>query len=111
MAKTMHFLTKQRTMNVNFVAIIGSIVSTALPETIARVRVLQQSWRQGNIIGEVSAGSYEWQFQWHFRQGKLRVTPPLGRALIFEPLGRFLERCDYQLEPGGDYEFMLRSQL
>ncbi|WP_456297638.1 DUF3146 family protein [Dactylococcopsis salina] len=61
--------------------------------------------------GEVSAGSYQWSFQWKFRQGRLVVHPSLGRALIFEPLGRFLERCDYQLEPGGDYEFTVRAKL
>ena len=82
-----------------------------LPETTAHVRILQQSWQHGKIIGEVSAGHYEWTFQWHFRQGKLRVHPSLGRALIFEPLGRFLEHSDYQLEPGGDYQFMLRTKL
>jgi len=26
-------------------------------------------------------------------------------------LNRFLERYDYQLEPGGDYEFTVRSKL
>lgn len=61
--------------------------------------------------GEVRAGDFEWQFSWYFRQGNLRVQPSLGRSLIFEPLGRFLERSDYQLEPGGDYEFTLRSRL
>ena len=34
----------------------------------------------------------------------------VGRT-FFEPLGRFLERWDYQLEPGGDYSFILRSQI
>ncbi|WP_390622270.1 DUF3146 family protein [Euhalothece natronophila] len=61
--------------------------------------------------GEVSAGSYQWWFQWQFRQGRLIVQPSLGKALIIEPLGRFLERCDYQLEPGGDYEFTIRAKL
>ena len=61
--------------------------------------------------GEIKAADYEWQFQWHFRRGKLMVKPSLGRALIYEPLHRFLERSDYQLEPGGDYEFLLRARL
>lgn len=86
-------------------------VSSVLPETTAHVRILQQSWHQGKILGEVRAGAYEWTFQWHFRQGKLNVHPSLGRALIYEPLGRFLEHSDYQLEPGGDYQFMLRTKL
>jgi hypothetical protein len=86
-------------------------VSASLPETIAHVRIFQQSWQKGQIVGEVNAATYSWQFYWHFRRGTLQVEPSLGRALILEPLGRFLERCDYQLEPGGDYEFTVRSQL
>jgi hypothetical protein len=83
----------------------------SFPETTAYVRITQQSWQQGQIAGEVQAASYEWQFQWHFRQGKLLVRPSLGRALILEPLNRFLERYDYQLEPGGDYQFTVRAKL
>jgi hypothetical protein len=80
-------------------------------ETIAYVRVLQQSWQQGKLLGEVRAGQFEWEFQWWFQQGRLIVEPSLGRALILEPLSRFLERHDYQLEPGGDYEFTVRAKL
>jgi Protein of unknown function (DUF3146) len=82
-----------------------------LPETVAYVRITYQSWQQGKIEGDVRAGEYEWQFQWRFRQGNLMVEPSLGRALIKEPLTRFLERCDYQLEPGGDYSFTIRAEL
>ena len=57
------------------------------------------------------ADEYQWEFEWHFRQGQLLVTPSLGRALIQEPLGRFLEAKDYQLEPGGDYSFIIRAQF
>lgn len=85
--------------------------SKRLPETIAYVRIIQQSWHQGQIVGEVSAADYQWRFQWNFRRGRLLVQPSLGRALIYEPLGRFLERTDHQLEPGGDYQFTLRAQL
>ncbi len=87
------------------------VSSKRLPETIAHVRITHQSWQQGEIAGEVIAGSYVWQFQWCFRQGELFVSPSLGRSLIKEPLGRFLERQDYQLEPGGDYFFKIRSQF
>ncbi len=80
-------------------------------ETIAYVRITKQSWQLGKLEGEVQAADYEWRFQWHFRRGKLLVQPSLGRALIYEPLGRFLERCDYQLEPGGDYQFTLRAKF
>ena len=83
----------------------------SFPETTAYVRITQQSWQQGHIAGEVKAASYEWQFQWHFRQSKLLVRPSLGRALILEPLNRFLERCDYQLEAGGNYQFTVRAKF
>jgi hypothetical protein len=82
-----------------------------LPETTAHVRITRHSWQEGEIAGEVSAGQYVWQFQWQFRDGRLLVSPSLGRALIREPLGRFLEQKDYQLEPGGDYSFKIRSQF
>lgn len=82
-----------------------------MPKTTAHVRITAQSWQQGRIAGEVQAASYEWQFEWRFRQGQLSVEPSLGRALIVEPLGRFLERWDYRLEAGSNYEFTVRSQL
>jgi hypothetical protein len=86
-------------------------VSCRLPETIAYVRITQQSWQLGTIAGEVKAANYEWYFQWCFREKQLIVQPSLGRALIKEPLGRFLERSDYQLEPGGDYMFTVRGKF
>lgn len=82
-----------------------------LPETTAHVRITSQSWHQGKLEGEVRASSYEWQFQWRFKQGELSVEPSLGRALIKEPLERFLEKCDYQLELGGDYSFTIRAEI
>lgn len=88
-----------------------AIVSKRLPQTTAHVRITHQSWQHGRIEGEVTANDYAWQFQWQFRKGKLVVEPSLGRALIKEPLSRFLERCDYQLEPGGDYHFTIRAEL
>lgn len=82
-----------------------------LPETTAYVRITDQSWQSGRIAGEVRANDYEWQFMWQFRQGELVVEPSLGRSLIKEPLSRFLEQCDYQLEPGGDYSFTIRADI
>lgn len=81
------------------------------PETTAYLRITNQSWQLGKIEGEVSAAEYQWQFQWQFRQGKLLVEPSLGRALIQEPLGRFLERSDYQLEAGSNYVFKIRGKF
>lgn len=86
-------------------------MSKRLPETTAHVRIFRQSWQQGEIEGEVIANQYEWQFRWLFRCGQLVIHPSLGRALIKEPLGRFLEAKDYQLEPGGDYSFTIRADL
>ncbi len=91
--------------------VLPTAVTRRPSETTAYVRITHQSWSQGRIEGEVRASTYEWQFQWRFRQGQLRVEPSLGRALICEPLSRFLERCDYQLEPGGDYSFTIRAKL
>lgn len=85
--------------------------SKRLPETTAYVRITNQSWQQGKIEGEVIANDYEWRFQWRFKRGELSVQPSLGRALIKEPLGRFLEQWDYRLEPGGDYSFTIRASL
>lgn len=86
--------------------------SSGLPHTTAHVRVTRQSWQQGTLEGEVSAGTFEWQFQWRFRHNKsLIIKPSQGRALIQEPLGRFLEKWDYQLEPGGDYTFQIRANF
>lgn len=82
-----------------------------LPTTIAHVRITRQSWYEGYLEGEVTANDYMWSFQWCFKMGELSITPSLGRALIQEPLGRFLEQSDYQLEPGGDYSFVLRCSL
>ena len=54
----------------------SSLVSAKrLPETTAHVRVTRQSWQQGFLEGEVSAGNFHWHFQWHFRRGELSVKP------------------------------------
>lgn len=85
--------------------------SKRLPKTTAQVRVTQQSWQDGTLEGEVLAGQFVWQFQWCFKRGELAIAPSRGRALIQEPLGRFLEKWDYQLEPGGDYSFTIRAEI
>jgi hypothetical protein len=82
-----------------------------LPETTAYLSITEQSWQKGKIVGEVKASSYQWCFEWRFRQRELLVKPALGRSLILEPLSRFLERSDYQLEPGGNYEFTVRAEF
>jgi len=87
------------------------VANRSLPETTAYVRITRQCWQQGRLEGEVRANHYEWQFEWCFHQGELSVQPSLGRALIREPLSRFLEQKDYQLEPGGDYSFTIRGEV
>jgi len=82
-----------------------------LPITTAYVCITCQSWHHGEIEGEVKANQYEWQFRWFFRGGQLLVQPSLGRALIREPLNRFLEQWDYRLEPGGNYSFTIRGRF
>ncbi len=80
-------------------------------QTIVEVKITTQCWQKREIRGEVNAGNYQWFFQWCFPHGELRVKPTLGRSLIQEPLSRFLEKYDYQLEAGGDYQFLLRAKL
>ncbi len=82
-----------------------------LPVTTAHVRVHRQSFSEQCLIGEVSAGEFEWYFKWLFGKGELIVEPSLGRALIQDSLMRFLVRKDYHLEPGGDYSFTVRAQF
>jgi Protein of unknown function (DUF3146) len=82
-----------------------------LPETTAYVRITQHSWQSGKISGEVNAGGFGWQFEWCFREALLVVEPSLGRALIQDALGKFLQQWDYQLEAGGDYEFTVRAKF
>jgi hypothetical protein len=82
-----------------------------LPTTTAQLRVLRQSFSDGLLEGEVSAGGFQWRFRWAFNRGELSVEPSLGRALIQDALLRFLLRVDYQLEPGGDYVFTVRARF
>jgi len=87
------------------------VVSKRFSETNVQVQVTHQSWHEARIEGEIIASSYHWRFKWYFRQGQLFVSPSLGRALIFEPLNRFLERSDYQLEAGGTYQFTVKGKF
>ncbi len=82
-----------------------------LASTNAKLRVLNQSFSQKLLEGEVAAGGFRWEFRWHFDRGELVVEPSLGRALIQDALLRFLVKSDYQLEPGGDYQFTVRAKF
>ena len=80
-----------------------------LPSTTAHLRVLQQSFSEQMVEGEVAAGGFRWEFRWHFDRGELVVEPSRGRALIQDALLRFLVKSDYTLEAGGDYCFTVRA--
>ena len=82
-----------------------------LPVTTAHLRIHNQNFSDQCLNGEVSAGGFEWQFTWIFGRGELIVEPSLGRALIQDALLRFLVKADYNLEPGGDYMFMVRAKF
>ncbi len=82
-----------------------------LPVTTAHVTVHRQSFSEQLLDGEVSAGTFEWQFTWEFGRGELCVEPSLGRALIEDALMRFLLKADYRLEPGGSYMFTVRAKF
>ena len=84
---------------------------SVLPITTAHMTVHRQSFSKQCIDGEVSAGGFEWEFSWAFGKGELSVEPSLGRALIQDALMRFLLKADYNLEPGGDYVFTVRSRF
>ncbi|MFN5119002.1 MAG: DUF3146 family protein [Cyanobacteriota bacterium] len=80
-----------------------------LPATTAQLRILRRSFTPCLMEGEVTAGGFQWSFQWAFDRGELTVEPSLGRALIQDALLRYLLKADYQLEPGGDYAFTVRA--
>ena len=82
-----------------------------LPQTTAHIQITRRSWQEGAIEGEVNANGWVWRFCWRFRSGELKVEPSVGRALICDPLSRFLEKSDYLLEPGSNYSFVIRSRL
>ena len=84
---------------------------SSLPFTTAYLRVYRHSFIDQCVIGEVSAGEFEWQFKWEFNKGELEVDPSLGRALIQDSLFRFLVKSDYRLEAGGDYIFKIRARF
>jgi len=81
------------------------------PVTTAHIKIYSQNFYTKSMQGEVSAGEFNWQFNWKFSNGELLVEPPLGRALIQDALLRFLIKADYHLEPGGDYMFTIRAQF
>lgn len=82
------------------------------PQTEVTLCVTSRSLAGGWLVGELEGGRYAWTFRWQFRTGgRLEVQPSLGRALIKEPLQRFLEKYDYNLEIGAHYAFTVRTKI
>ena len=81
------------------------------PETIAHVIVKEYCFKKKQINGVVKASQFKWTFTWSFNKGLLLVNPPLGRALIEDPLLRFLLKKDYELEAGNEYKFTISAKF
>ena len=81
------------------------------PETTVNVCIKEYSFSTKQIKGVVEASQFKWTFIWSFNKGLLFVHPPLGRALIEDPLLRFLLKKDYELEAGNDYKLTIGSKF
>ena len=60
------------------------------PETIANISIKEYCFAKKQIQGVVEASQFKWTFTYSFNKGLLKVNPPLGRALIENPLLKFL---------------------
>ena len=83
----------------------------AKPETIAHLSIKEYCFIKKELKGVVAASDFKWQFTWSFGRGILFVNPPLGRALIEDPLLRFLLKKDYELEAGNEYKFTISAKF
>ena len=81
------------------------------PETIANISIKEYCFSKKQIQGVVEASQFKWNFTWSFNKGLLTVNPPLGRALIEDPLLRFLLKKDYQLEAGNEYKLTISAKF
>ncbi|BAC88048.1 DUF3146 family protein [Gloeobacter violaceus] len=88
------------------------MASGRLPQTEINLRVSARSLSGGWLEGDAEGGQYVWTFRWHFLSGgQLEIHPSLGRALIKEPLQRFLEKNDFRLETGETYAFTVKARI
>ena len=81
------------------------------PETIAYLNVEEYCFTKRQVKGVVKASQFKWRFTWSFTKGLLLVNPPLGRALIEDPLLRFLLKKDFELEAGSEYQFIISAKF
>ena len=81
------------------------------PETTVYLIIEEYNFYTKELKGFVEASEFQWNFTWYFSKGKLFVNPPLGRALIEDPLLRFLIKKDYDLESGNSYKFTIAAKF
>ncbi len=81
------------------------------PETTVYLIVKEYNFFNKELKGIVEASDFKWDFTWSFGDGRLFVEPPLGRALIENPLLKFLLQKDYKLESGSSYKFTVSSKF
>tara|TARA_Y100001978_G_scaffold192182_1_gene196991 strand:- start:349 stop:606 length:258 start_codon:yes stop_codon:yes gene_type:complete len=81
------------------------------PQTTAYLSVKEYNFQTKELKGFIEASEFKWNFIWSFKNGRLTVNPPLGRALIEDSLLRFLIKKDYQLETGNIYNFTILSKF
>tara|TARA_Y100000589_G_scaffold185954_1_gene176126 strand:- start:502 stop:759 length:258 start_codon:yes stop_codon:yes gene_type:complete len=81
------------------------------PQTTAYLNVKEYNFNSKELKGIIEASEFKWDFIWSFKNGRLTVNPPLGRALIEDSLLRFLIKQDYQLETGNIYKFTILAKF
>ena len=81
------------------------------PQTIAYLSIKEYNFKKKELKGVIEASEFKWNFIWSFKNGRLSVNPPLGRALIEDSLLRFLIKKDYQLETGNIYKFTILAKF
>jgi len=80
-------------------------------QTTAYLSIKEYNFKTKELKGLVEASEFKWNFIWSFKNGRLSVNPPLGRALIEDSLLRFLIKKDYQLETGNIYKLTILSKF
>ena len=81
------------------------------PQTTAYISIREYNFQTKELKGVIEASEFKWNFIWSFKNGRLSVNPPLGRALIEDSLLRFLIKKDYQLETGNIYSFTILAKF
>ena len=81
------------------------------PQTTAYLSIKEYNFKTTEVKGVIEASEFKWNFIWSFKNGRLSVKPPLGKALIEDSLLRFLIKKDYQLETGNVYKFTILAKF